>query len=69
MSNPFDDQDGSFLVVVNGAGRPSLWPAFAPCPDGRQVALGAGPRDAALAFAEERWRDPRPREAVAAPVF
>ncbi|MEU9194333.1 MbtH family protein [Streptomyces hundungensis] len=45
MSNPFDDQDGTLLAVVNDAGRHSLWPAFAPCPDGWQAVLGATPRE------------------------
>lgn len=53
MSNPFDDQDGTFLVLVNDEGQHSLWPAFAQQPDGWKVALGEGPRDAALAFVEE----------------
>ncbi|MFI6049292.1 MbtH family protein [Streptomyces violascens] len=69
MSNPFDDQDGTFLVLVNDEGQHSLWPAFAQQPDGWKVALGEGPRDAALAFIEEHWTDMRPRslrEAVAA---
>ncbi|GAA2455414.1 MbtH family protein [Streptomyces mauvecolor] len=69
MSNPFDDQDGTFLVLVNDEGQHSLWPAFAQQPDGWKVALGEGSRDAALAFIEEHWTDMRPRslrEAAAA---
>ncbi|MFD7338116.1 MbtH family protein [Streptomyces violascens] len=69
MSNPFDDQDGTFLVLVNDEGQHSLWPTFAQQPEGWKVALGEGPRDAALAFIEEHWADMRPRslrEAVAA---
>ncbi|MEU7582042.1 MbtH family protein [Streptomyces sp. NPDC041068] len=61
MSNPFDDQDGTFLVLVNDEGQHSLWPAFAQRPQGWQVALDEGPRDAALAFIEENWTDMRPR--------
>ncbi|MGW3011251.1 MbtH family protein [Streptomyces sp. NPDC001219] len=61
MSNPFDDQDGTFLVLVNDEGQHSLWPVFAQRPDGWQVALDAGPRDAALAYIEEHWTDMRPR--------
>ncbi|WP_329182022.1 MbtH family protein (plasmid) [Streptomyces decoyicus] len=61
MANPFDDQDETFLVLVNDEGQHSLWPAFAERPDGWQVALAAGPRAAALAFVEENWTDMRPR--------
>ena len=28
-TNPFDDEDGSFLVVRNDEGQYSLWPEFA----------------------------------------
>ncbi|MFF8827729.1 MbtH family protein [Streptomyces sp. NPDC015131] len=68
MSNPFDDQDGTFLVLVNGEGQHSLWPAFAPRPDGWTVALDESTREAALAYVEENWTDMRPlslREATA----
>lgn len=60
MSNPFDSQDGTFLVLVNDEGQHSLWPDFARLPEGWAVALPAGPREAALAFVEEHWTDMRP---------
>jgi uncharacterized protein YbdZ (MbtH family) len=61
VANPFDDQDGTFLVLVNDEGQHSLWPAFAQQPEGWTVALGEGPREAALAYVEEHWTDMRPR--------
>ncbi|MFF2044585.1 MbtH family protein [Kitasatospora sp. NPDC058170] len=61
MANPFDDEAGTFLVLVNEEGQHSLWPAFAETPDGWTVALPEGPRDAALAYVEENWTDMRPR--------
>ncbi|MFD5886497.1 MbtH family protein [Streptomyces sp. NPDC060334] len=60
MSNPFEDQDGFFLVLVNYEDQHSIWPAFAAVPDGWTVALEAGTRDAALAFVEGNWTDLRP---------
>jgi MbtH protein len=69
VSNPFDDQNGTFLVLVNGEGQHSLWPTFADRPEGWTVALGEGPRDAALAYVEKHWTDMRPkslREAASA---
>ncbi|MEV6971984.1 MbtH family protein [Kitasatospora sp. NPDC093806] len=61
MTNPFDDPDGTFLVLVNDEGQYSLWPAFAERPQGWTVALDEGPRDSALAYVEEHWTDLRPR--------
>jgi MbtH protein len=37
MANPFDDNDGTFLVLVNAEGQHSLWPSFAPVPPGWDV--------------------------------
>ncbi len=63
MTNPFDggdDQEGTFLVLVNDEGQHSLWPAFAAVPDGWTVSLGESTREAALAHVEEHWTDLRP---------
>lgn len=32
MSNPFEDENGTYLVLVNDEGQHSLWPAFADVP-------------------------------------
>jgi MbtH protein len=61
MTNPFDDQDGQFLVLVNDEDQHSLWPAFAEVPAGWSLVHGPGSRDAALAYVEEHWTDLRPR--------
>jgi MbtH protein len=61
VTNPFDDQDGSFLVLVNDEGQHSLWPAFAAAPEGWTVALPACPRDAAVSYVETHWTDMRPK--------
>ena len=52
MSNPFDDTEGTFLVLVNEEGQHSLWPAFAEVPAGWTVVLAEkdDPRRAALAL-------------------
>lgn len=60
-TNPFDDEDGVFLVLVNDEEQFSLWPAFAEVPSGWTVALGESPRAEALAFVERTWTDLRPR--------
>ncbi|XUM02610.1 MbtH family protein [Streptomyces venezuelae ATCC 10712] len=60
-TNPFDDTDGRFLVVVNGEGQHSLWPSFAEVPGGWDVALAETTREACLEFIEANWTDLRPR--------
>ncbi|HEY6798136.1 MAG TPA: MbtH family protein [Kineosporiaceae bacterium] len=65
MTNPFDDEDGVFLVLVNHEGQHCLWPAFADVPGGWTRVHGPVARDAALAYVEEHWVDLRPSSLVA----
>lgn len=60
MTNPFEDQDGRFYVLVNDEEQHSLWPAFADVPAGWRVVFGEDHRDACLAYVEEHWTDLRP---------
>ncbi|MFF8234947.1 MbtH family protein [Streptomyces caelestis] len=60
-TNPFDDPDGTFLVLVNDEGQYSLWPAFAEVPAGWTVALAETDRQSALDHIEKNWTDLRPR--------
>ncbi|KQR16490.1 MbtH family protein [Cellulomonas sp. Leaf334] len=60
-TNPFDDEDGRFLVLVNHELQHSLWPAFAVVPSGWTVALDDASRADALAYVEEHWTDLRPK--------
>jgi MbtH protein len=61
VTNPFEDQQGSFLVLVNHEEQYSLWPAFAEVPDGWTVALPETTREAALSYVESNWTDMRPK--------
>ncbi|GII94615.1 MbtH family protein [Sinosporangium siamense] len=65
-TNPFEDQDGRFLVLVNHEGQHSLWPSFAGVPAGWDVAFGEESRAACLAYVEEHWTDMRPLSLVKA---
>jgi MbtH protein len=65
MSNPFDDKNATFLVLVNEEGQHSLWPSFIEVPAGWQVALAATDRAACSAFIEANWTDMRPRSLAA----
>ncbi|MFJ8433834.1 MbtH family protein [Kitasatospora sp. NPDC094019] len=65
-TNPFDDTDGRFLVLVNHEGQHSLWPSFAEVPGGWTTALTETTRDAALEYVESHWTDLRPRSLATA---
>ncbi|WP_058235067.1 MbtH family protein [Devriesea agamarum] len=60
-TNPFDDEDGVFLVLINDEEQYSLWPAFAEVPSGWSVVLGESSRADAIAYVEANWTDLRPR--------
>jgi uncharacterized protein YbdZ (MbtH family) len=59
--NPFDDDKGSFYVLVNDEEQHSLWPAFADVPAGWQVVFGETDRAACLEYIEQNWADIRPK--------
>ncbi|MEV8327981.1 MULTISPECIES: MbtH family protein [unclassified Kitasatospora] len=61
MTNPFDDQDATFLVLVNQENQHSLWPQFADVPEGWTVAHGPDSHTACLEYVEQSWTDMRPR--------
>ena len=65
MTNPFDDVDGQFLVLVNAEGQHSLWPAFAAVPAGWHAAYGAAARAECLDYVEQHWTDMRPTSLLA----
>jgi len=60
-SNPFDDEDGTFYVLINDEEQHSLWPAFAPVPAGWTVVFGENTRAECLAYVEQNWADIRPK--------
>ncbi|MBO0675926.1 MbtH family protein [Mycolicibacterium sp. S2-37] len=60
-TNPFDDDKGSFFVLVNDEGQHSLWPTFADVPAGWRAVHGEAPRSECLEYVEQHWTDIRPR--------
>ncbi|NES30205.1 MbtH family NRPS accessory protein [Micromonospora terminaliae] len=64
MSNPFDDGDARYHVLVNDEGQYSLWPATVACPDGWEVVRVDDSRAACLTYIEEHWTDMRPASLV-----
>lgn len=64
-TNPFDNEEGRFAVLVNAEGQHSLWPDFAAVPDGWQL-VHEGSRRECLDYVEQHWTDMRPNSLVAA---
>jgi uncharacterized protein YbdZ (MbtH family) len=60
VTNPFDDQDGNFVVLENVAGQQCIWPASITVPAGLTTAFGPGSRDGCLGYVSSTWRDMRP---------
>lgn len=64
MANPFDDENGTFVVLINNENQHSLWPAFAEIPNGWRLVFGEAGRKECLAFVEENWTDLRPQSLI-----
>ncbi|MGW2228525.1 MbtH family protein [Streptomyces formicae] len=64
MPNPFDDENGTFLVLVNDENQHSLWPSFAEVPAGWKAVFGEDARTACLDYIEEHWTDMRPKSLI-----
>ncbi|MEV5358071.1 MbtH family protein [Streptomyces sp. NPDC093516] len=60
-TNPFDDEDGRFQVLVNDEDQHSLWPVFVDPPAGWRVVFGEASRAECLEYVERNWTDLRPR--------
>lgn len=65
MTNPFEDEEAPYLVLVNDEHQHSLWPAFADVPEGWTVARPEADRATCLDYIEEHWTDMRPRSLAA----
>ncbi|MEU9670903.1 MbtH family protein [Streptomyces bobili] len=61
MTNPFEDQDATFLVLVNDENQHSLWPQYADVPAGWTVVHGPDTHAACLEYVERSWTDMRPK--------
>jgi MbtH protein len=64
VTNPFEDENGSYYALVNDEGQYSLWPAFADIPQGWTAVFGEDARAACLSFIEETWTDMRPKSLI-----
>jgi MbtH protein len=61
MTNPFEDADGVYSVLVNDENQHSLWPDFVDVPAGWRAVHGPASRQSCLDWIEAHWTDMRPR--------
>lgn len=67
-TNPFDDENGAFYVLVNDEEQYSLWPTTIEVPAQWRVVFGEAQRADCVDYVEANWTDMRPktlREAMA----
>jgi MbtH protein len=64
MTNPFEDQNNEYVVLVNDEGQHSLWPAFREVPTGWRAVGPSGQRRECSDWIEANWTDMRPRSLV-----
>jgi MbtH protein len=64
MTNPFDDENSEFIVLVNEELQYSLWPTFREVPAGWTAVGPRGSRKECLDYIEEHWTDMRPQSLV-----
>ncbi|NPC94425.1 MbtH family NRPS accessory protein [Bacillus sp. WMMC1349] len=60
MTNPFETQDGTFVVLKNQEGQYSLWPAFIDAPSGWIAVCDEMSRSACLDYIRSHWTDLQP---------
>jgi MbtH protein len=64
VTNPFEDENGVFHVLVNDQGQHSLWPSFVAVPQGWKVVHESGTREACLDYINKNWTDMRPKSLI-----
>jgi MbtH protein len=60
-TNPFDDENGTFYVLVNDEEQHSIWPATIAVPQDWRIVFGEDTRANCLAYVEQNWTDMRPK--------
>jgi len=64
MTNPFEDENGVYHVLINGEGQHSLWPSFREVPQGWTIIHKSDSRAACLEFINKNWTDMRPKSLI-----
>ncbi|MGG8409536.1 MbtH family protein [Streptomyces sp. 12297] len=60
MSNPFEDDNAGYLVLVNDENQHSIWPVWLDVPEGWTTTYGEATRQECLDWIEVNWTDIRP---------
>jgi MbtH protein len=66
VTNPFEDENGVYHVLVNEEGQHSLWPSFVEVPAGWTIIHASDTRGACLEFINQHWTDMRPKSLIEA---
>ena len=66
VTNPFEDENGVYHVLVNEEGQHSLWPSFIAVPKGWTIVHGSDSRAACLDYINQHWTDMRPNSLIKA---
>jgi MbtH protein len=64
VTNPFEDENGVYHVLINDEGQHSLWPSFIEVPKGWTIVHNADSRAACLEFINRHWTDMRPNSLI-----
>jgi MbtH protein len=64
VTNPFEDENGIYHVLVNDEGQHSLWPSFIDVPEGWTIIHKSDSRAACLEFIDRNWTDMRPKSLI-----
>jgi MbtH protein len=66
VTNPFEEEDGRYYVLINQEGAYSLWPARIEIPQGWTIVYGEDGRQACLDYISTNWTDMRPKSLLKA---
>jgi MbtH protein len=64
VTNPFEDENASYHVLVNDEGQHSLWPTFKEVPNGWTIVHQSDSRAACLEYINKHWTDMRPASLI-----
>jgi MbtH protein len=64
VTNPFEDENGTYHVLINDEGQHSLWPSFVDVPAGWTIVHKSDSRAACLEFVNRNWTDMRPTSLI-----
>jgi len=65
MTNPFEDNDATYLVLINDEGQYSLWPTITEVPAGWKIIHETASRHVCVDYINKNWTDMRPKSLIA----